>query len=124
MLEWQRRERTIRIAVVLDENEVPELHHARIVGVDRSAPAGGAIGVDLALRAAIDIDLRARPARAGLAHLPEIFSAEIMDVIVGQAGDFLPEICRLGVAWDAIFLVAFETGDVKTRRVELENLGQ
>src|SRR3954463_13535147 len=97
MLAGQRRRRAIRVAVVLDEDVVPDLHHARVFAVH--VPAATLV------RRAVDIYLRARPARAGLAHLPEVVLAEVVDVVVGQAGDFLPDVRRLRVARYAILLI-------------------
>ena len=56
--------------------------------------------------AEIVVDLRARAARAGLAHLPEIvLLVEAEDAALGHAGDFLPELFGL--------VVLAEDGDVE-----------
>ena len=97
----------VGVAVELDEDEVPDLHDARVVAVD--VRAAGFV------RRAVDVDFGARAARAGVAHLPEIVLAEVVDVVVGAAGDSLPDVGGFGVARDAVLLVAFET--VTCRRV-------
>ena len=76
-------------ADVLHEDQVPELQ----VAVARLPVPVGA-----ELRAAVDQDLRARAARAGDAHRPEVvLHAEPDDPVVGQAGDPLPQVDRLVV---------------------------
>ena len=46
----------------------------------------------------VDVDLGARPAGAGVAHLPEVvLVAEAVDPVVGQPGDLPPEGARLVV---------------------------
>ena len=61
----QRREGAVRIGVELDENQIPNLDAARIVLVHQRA-------VGVAIRRKIDVQFRARSARAGVAHHPEI----------------------------------------------------
>ena len=68
----------VGLAVVLDEDEVPELDVARAVAVDGADVAGHALPV-AGLRAAIEMDLGARPARPRLAHLPEVLALEAQD---------------------------------------------
>ena len=67
----QRVERPVGVAVVLDEDQIPEFDEARTAGVDLAAVAGR-VAIRTRLRAAVDVNLRARAARAGLAHFPEI----------------------------------------------------
>ena len=61
----QWRERSVRVRVELDENEVPNLDAARVARVDQRA-----LGVTG--RREIDVQFRARTARAGIAHHPEV----------------------------------------------------
>ena len=51
---------------------------------------------------AVDVDFGAGAAGAGVAHFPEVVLAEVVNVIVGQAGDFFPEIGGFGVARNAV----------------------
>jgi hypothetical protein len=92
----------------------PDLHHPRVFAID-IFPTG-------LVRGAIDINLGAGPARPGLAHLPEVVLAEIMDVIVGEPGDLLPQVGRLGVARDAGRFVALIAGDMQSSRIEFPDL--
>ena len=63
------------------------------------------------------MDLRARTARAGLAHLPEVvLLVETEDAILRHAGDLLPEL--LG------FVVFAEDGDVQLVLRKAVILGQ
>ena len=66
----QRRECTVRVRIELDEHQVPNLDATRIIFVHERATG-------VAVRRQIDMHFRARPARAGVAHHPEIvgFSA-------------------------------------------------
>ena len=100
-LRRQRRERAVGVAVVLDEDVVPDLHHARVFAV-LTELAAGLVG------RAVDVDLGARAARAGVAHLPEVVLAAVVDVVVGDAGDLLPEVGGFVVARDAVRRVALE----------------
>ncbi len=60
-------------AVVLDEDQIPDFHHPRIARIHQSAPR--------TVRRQIDMDLGARTAGSGVAHLPEIvFLAEPEDM--------------------------------------------
>ena len=61
----QRRERTVRIRIELDENEIPNLDATRILLIHQRAAR-------IPLRCKIDVYLRARSARTGVAHHPEI----------------------------------------------------
>ncbi len=70
----QGRERTVGIAVVLDEYEVPDLHDAGIRPVH--LVAAGLVGCP------IDVNLSARPARTRLTHFPEIVFAEEVNVVI------------------------------------------
>ena len=70
----------------LHEDEIPDLDEAVAVGVGRTRrPARDMIAV-------IVENLRARAARAGVAHRPEIVAGgDADDPALGQAGDFPPE---------------------------------
>ena len=63
---------------VLHEHEVPELDVALLAAVGRAA-----LGPDVG--PVVAEDLGARPARAGLAHLPEVVLAEALDALGGEA---------------------------------------
>ena len=77
-------------ALVLHEHEVPDLEVAVLVG-DRAA-------LDAVLGAAVVVDLRARPARAGHAHRPVVVGhPAALDPLGGHPGDLLPELARLVV---------------------------
>ena len=78
--------------LVLHEDEVPDLDEAVAVGIRRARRAAGNVV------AVIVENLRAWPARAEVAHGPEIVGAgDADDLLVGQAGDFLPQIVGLVV---------------------------
>ena len=71
-------------ALVLHEDEVPDLDVAVLVGF-RAA-------VDAVLGSAVVVDLRRRPARAGDAHRPVVVGhAAALDALGGQPGHLLPQ---------------------------------
>ena len=73
--------------LVLHEHEIPDLDEAVAVGVRRAGRAAG----DLV--AVIEEDLRARAARPGVAHRPEIVRArDADDAAFGEPRDLLPQI--------------------------------
>ena len=82
----------IRRLLILHEDEVPDLDEAVAVRVRRARrPAGDPLAM-------VVEDLRARPARPGLAHPPEIVGGrDAHDALVRQAGDLAPEGVRLVV---------------------------
>ncbi len=75
-LERQRRQRPVRGAIELHEDQVPDLEPARaVLRVVRDAVlALGQLG------AAVVVQLAARPARAGVAHAPEVLVVALRDV--------------------------------------------
>ena len=76
----------------LHEHQVPDLDEAIAVGIGR---AGRSTRDMLAV---VVEDLRTRPARADLAHGPEIIRAgDTNDLAVGQPGDFFPQRERIVV---------------------------
>ncbi len=75
-----------RLLLVLHEDEVPDLDEAVAVLVGAAGRTAGD------LRAVVVEDLRAGPARAGIAHRPEIVrGGDADDLFVGQAGDLGPQ---------------------------------
>ncbi len=88
----QCRARAVGRLVELHEHQVPELHEAIALRVVERA----AVGPER--RAAIDVDLGARPARAGVAHLPEIvLVAESLDPLHRHADLLVPDLLGLVV---------------------------
>src|SRR5438874_3843475 len=84
------------VAVVLDEDQIPELDVARAAAVDGAAVR--LVGAPVARRgAAVDVDLGARAARPGLAHLPEVLRLEAEDAVAADVGPPGPERGRLVV---------------------------
>jgi hypothetical protein len=76
----------------LHEDQVPDLDEAVAVLVGRAGRAAGNM-----LTVVVE-DLRARPARPGVAHGPEIVRGrDAQDLLVRQAGDLGPQLGRLVV---------------------------
>ncbi len=74
VLRRQLAQALVGLAVVLDEDEVPELDVARAVAVHPTGVRHA--GTVAGRRSTIEMDLGARTARAGLAHLPEVLALE------------------------------------------------
>ncbi|ODA68892.1 hypothetical protein A7A08_00726 [Methyloligella halotolerans] len=101
----------VLLLVELHEDEVPDLHEpvTVLVGASRRAAGDGL--------AVVVEDLRARTARTHLPHGPEIVGGRDRDdLVVGEAGDLLPNRCRFGV-------LAID-GDEKLLGRKAEALGQ
>ena len=79
------------VAVVLDEDEVPELDVAGAVAVDGTDVAG-IVRVVAGFGTPVQVDLAARTAGAGVAHLPEVvLLVETLHPARGQAADAAPQ---------------------------------
>jgi hypothetical protein len=74
MLLWQGLERCRAQAVVLNEDQVPQLNEALAVAIQPADMPRHALLV-AGGRAAVDVDLAVRTARADLGHLPEVLAA-------------------------------------------------
>eukprot|EP00967_Tisochrysis_lutea_P033788 scaffold40214_cov26-Tisochrysis_lutea.AAC.3 len=104
MLGGQRLERTARLAVELDEDEVPYLEHVWVVHIDE---VGGVTPAD-----AVVVQFGARSTRANIAHLPEVVLARAgEDTALGQILE--PELARLLIWWQTERFVALEIGGVE-----------
>ena len=79
----QRLDRTIRLHVELHEHVVPDLDVAVAVLVGRARRAAGNV------RAVVVEDLRARAARAGVGHHPEVVRRVLGALVVADAHDAL-----------------------------------
>ena len=95
----ERHKRAIRVGVVLNENQIPNLDALSAVGVDEAA-------LRVALRGEVDVQLATRAARAGFAHHPEIILLVAIDdvhggVEPGSGKDRHPTVVRLLIelAW-------------------------
>ena len=104
----QRHEVARRLAVELDEDEVPQLDEPGAVAVDAALVARHAFLV-AAVGPEVDMNLAARAARAGLAHLPEVLLlAEGQDATGRQGRQFRPQLRGLDILGQTVLLVAHE----------------
>ncbi len=71
----KRGQAAVGIAVVLNEDEIPDLHDARVVSI--YVLSAGLVG------SAVNVDFRARSTRPGFAHFPEVVLPKIVNVRVG-----------------------------------------
>ncbi len=88
-IDGRGRARRVAAGLLLElhEHQIPDLDKAVAIGIGRTGRAAGDVV------AVIVEDLRARPARAGVAHCPEIIRAgDAQDLAVRQTGDLLPQI--------------------------------
>ncbi len=113
----QRGHRAVLGEVVAHEDVVPELEEAVAV-------AARPLIVAAELRAAIEIQLRARPARPGRAGLPEVVLAAEADDSLLRNADPAPDLDRLLVGAEPELLVAAEDGDPDQLGVHPEALGR
>ncbi len=66
---WQALEFAVGFAVVLDENQVPDLNHQGVVPVDQLTAVNSS---PFLVISQVDVDLRAGSAWTGVAHFPKI----------------------------------------------------
>src|SRR5438309_2609080 len=91
------------VAVVLDEDQIPDLHYPRVALVDELAAR--------LVRRPVNVDLTARAAWPRFAHHPEVvFPPKAMDVRWIDVRRLLPEVERIIVRLQAVLLVASEDG--------------
>ena len=86
-------------AVVLHKDEIPDLHRRVALAVD---PFRMILFRIVRLVAHVIMDLRARPARAGIAHLPKIILAAKAQDPFGFCTDFFPKRARLIIGTDLV----------------------
>ena len=116
----QRIHLAIRVALELHENEVPELEPAAAVRVWLLAKLAR---IDVVQAKAV-VNLGARSAGAGVAHLPEIvLGAASDDALVGKARDVLPN-CSGFVVGRREPLLASEDRNDEALGVELERVDE
>ena len=114
----ERRQRPVRVQLVLHEDEVPELEEAVAARAGRRA-VGLAAAV---LLAPVPVDLGVRPAWPGAADRPEVLAARQRDDALGRHPDRLPEAARGPVLAKAELRVAGMHRGPDARPVELQAL--
>ena len=114
----QRAQRAVGRAVELHEHQIPDLDVAVAVFIRR---AGRAAGNALAV---IVEDLRARAARAGVGHLPEIVRGERRALVVADAHDALGRHAHLLVPDLEGLVIGVIHGDPQLVGRQLEHAGQ
>jgi hypothetical protein len=108
-------ERAVLVQLVRHEHVVPVLEVA--LGV-----VAGALVLAAELRPAVEIHLRARPARPDRARLPEVLRTRQQNDPLLRHAVRLPELDRLGVGAEGELGVAREHGDPDPLRVEPETV--
>ena len=74
---WQESQGVVRIRVELNENQIPNLDATRVFLVHQLTAC-------VAVRCEIDMHFRARPARTGVAHHPEIVCFSTVENVDGR----------------------------------------
>jgi hypothetical protein len=115
VLAGQRRQLVDRVLVVLHEDEVPVLQEALVL------TAGQVVGL-APFQAAVEVQLRARTARAGRPRLPEVVLAREQHDALARHPDRLPRRDRLLVGAQPQLGVAREDGDPDVLGAEAEAL--
>ena len=111
----QRRQRVDRVLVELHEHEVPVLEEALVLA------AGQIVGL-AEVEPAVEVQLRARAARAGRPDLPEVLRARALDDPLARDPDLEPRLDRLLVGPEAELVVAGEHRDPDVLLAEAEAL--
>ncbi len=105
----------VRLLVVLHEDEVPELQEALVL------PAGEVLG-RAEVKAAVEVELRARPRRPDRPRFPEVLRARTADDPLAGHPDGLPQLDRLLVGPQPERLVALEHGHPDVLAAEAKDL--
>ena len=111
----QRLEVVVRLLVVLHEHEVPELQETLVL------TAGEVLGRPES-HTAVEVELRARPARADGPGFPEVLRARTADDPLARHPHRPPQLDRLLVGPQPQGLVTVEHGDPDVLRAEAEDL--
>jgi hypothetical protein len=117
VLRRQRRQRVHRVLIELHEHEVPVLEETLVVAAREI--------VRLAeLEAAIEVQLRARPARTGWAGLPEVLRSRALDDPLARDADLEPRLDGVVIRTQPELIIAAEHGDPDFLRRESVALGR
>jgi hypothetical protein len=112
----QRLKRTVGLAVVLHEDEVPDLDHLGIILIDQFG-SGHLLAIFFA--AEVDMDLRAGSARTRVAHFPEVIMFVAIDDMIFRK-IFLPFAGSFVVAVETFSRTTLEDRCIEMVGVELQ----
>ena len=104
----KRFETAIRFAVVLHEYEIPYFDYLRMIVVYEIATGN--------FCTFFDMDFRARTARTGITHFPEVIMLVSIDDVIFRQELFPIRSCLI-VALQSFFGAAFEYGGIQVFRV-------
>ena len=116
----QRLERTVGLAVVLHEHEVPDLDYLRVALVhEREAIDLGPLGI----ATQVDVNFGAGTAGTRIAHFPEVVVTVTVDnVLLGQMS--LPVRGSLVVALEPFGSIALEHRSIQAVGIDFEHIDQ
>ena len=114
----QRLQRTVSFAVELHKHDIPYLDHLRVVFVYHLTTGHFRFFL---CRTAIHMYLRARTARTGITHFPEVIVLIAIDNMVCRQM-FEPDRCRLVIATQSFFRRTFEHGRIQVGRIYLKHV--
>ena len=109
---------SVGFAVVLHEDEVPNLNHLWIIFIDKVA--SGHFGF-LFRCAGIHVNLRARTARSRVAHLPKVVVFVAIDDVIGR-NMLGPIASRLVIACESLLFCTFKHGDIQVIGVQMKHV--
>ena len=116
----QRLQRAISLAVILHEDNVPNLNHLGIILVDQLT-AGH---LRLLLRCTrVQVDLRTGTARTGIAHLPEVIVLIAIDDMIGRHM-LQPVASRLIVTLQVLLCRTLKHGHIEIGRIQVQHIHQ
>ena len=111
---------TVRLTLVLHEDDVPYLNDLRVILVDELTTGLGSL---LLRAAAVEVYLRTWTTRSRVAHLPEVVMLVAIDDMV--CWDVLePKRRSLIVALEILALVTLEDRDIEVSRIELQDIDE
>ena len=106
----------VRLRIVLDEDQIPQLHDLRMILVHQGPPRRLPARLR---RPQVHMDLGARPTRPGVPHHPEVFlGGLVQDPLVGQRRLRKPQVVRLLVGRYSELVVPFVHRRVEPVRIQ------
>ncbi len=110
----ERLQAAVGLCVVLNKDEIPQLHHLRVVGVHQLTPRRLLSGLG---GAQVHVKFRARTAGTGVAHHPEVFLGRFVeDPLFWEGRLRKPQVVRLRVGRQAKVIVALVHRGVQSVR--------
>ena len=114
----QRLQRTVRLAVILHEDDVPDLDDLRVIFVHQLTSRHFRT---LLSRTAVHVDLTTRTARTRIAHFPEVIMLVAVQNMVGRQM-FCPDRSCLVIASKSLFRRTLKDRRIEVCGIDLEHI--